>query len=124
MVNASWDWMTLVQIAWVSLSVGVCCFLFPVRFLFCALTNPSRAVLVPGKLALHTACSGIHPGKVLPVALDVGTNNKKNLEDPCCLGLKQPRERGPACDASVKNFFTAAQDKFSRNVLIQFEARL
>lgn len=74
-----------------------------------------------GKLALYTACAGIHPAQVLPVHLDVGTNNQKNIDDPYYLGLKQPRERGPAYDALVGEFFEAAMDKFGRDVLIQFE---
>ncbi|CAB9529474.1 NADP-dependent malic enzyme [Seminavis robusta] len=74
-----------------------------------------------GKLALYTACAGIHPAHVLPVQLDVGTNNEKNIQDPYYLGLKQPRERGPAYDALVTEFFEAAMDKFGEDVLIQFE---
>ena len=74
-----------------------------------------------GKLALYTACAGIHPASVLPVQLDVGTNNEKNIQDPYYLGLKQPRERGPAYDALVGEFFEAAMAEFGRDVLIQFE---
>jgi malate dehydrogenase (oxaloacetate-decarboxylating)(NADP+) len=62
-----------------------------------------------GKLALYTACAGIHPARVLPVHLDVGTNTEKYLNDPYYLGLKRTRERGPAYDALVKEFFEAAQ---------------
>jgi malate dehydrogenase (oxaloacetate-decarboxylating)(NADP+) len=74
-----------------------------------------------GKLALYTACAGIHPSTVLPVHLDVGTNNERLLNDPYYLGLRQQRERGPAYDALVQEFFEAAQDKFGQSVLIQFE---
>jgi malate dehydrogenase (oxaloacetate-decarboxylating)(NADP+) len=35
--------------------------------------------------------------------------------------MKQPRERGPAYDALVGEFFEAAMDKFGKHVLIQFE---
>jgi len=51
----------------------------------------------------------------------VGTNNECFLKDPYYLGLKRHRERGPAYDALVREFFEAAQDKFGKEVLIQFE---
>jgi len=74
-----------------------------------------------GKLALYTACAGIPPQNVLPVQLDTGTNNEDNLNDPYYLGLKRHRERGPDYDKLVDEFFTACQEQFGRNVLIQFE---
>lgn len=74
-----------------------------------------------GKLALYTACGGIDPARVLPVHIDVGTNNEKLLKDPYYLGLKQKRERGQDYDDLVSEFFLAAQDKFGPNVMIQFE---
>jgi malate dehydrogenase (oxaloacetate-decarboxylating)(NADP+) len=74
-----------------------------------------------GKLALYTACGGISPKHVLPVHLDVGTNNPALIEDPYYLGLKQPRVRGPEYDALVSEFFESCMDKFGDDVLIQFE---
>lgn len=46
------------------------------------------------KLGLMTLCGGIHPGRVLPIALDVGTNNEKLIKDDLYIGNKVPRVRG------------------------------
>lgn len=74
-----------------------------------------------GKLALYSAMGGINPARVLPVHIDVGTDNEQNLNDPYYLGLKQKRERGQAYDDLIAEFIRAAQDKFGSDVLIQFE---
>jgi malate dehydrogenase (oxaloacetate-decarboxylating)(NADP+) len=73
-----------------------------------------------GKLALYTACAGIHPTHCLPVMLDVGTNNEAMLNDPLYLGLERLRERGAAYDELVDEFVAAVQAQFPR-ALLQLE---
>jgi malate dehydrogenase (oxaloacetate-decarboxylating)(NADP+) len=73
-----------------------------------------------GKLALYTACSGIHPTHCMPVMLDVGTNNESLLNDPLYNGLERRRVRGEQYDELVEEFITAAKEVFP-NVLIQLE---
>lgn len=73
-----------------------------------------------GKLALYTACAGINPQHVLPVTLDVGTNNENYLNDPLYLGLQQKRVDGEEYYALVQEFIEATRERWP-NVVIQFE---
>jgi malate dehydrogenase (oxaloacetate-decarboxylating)(NADP+) len=73
-----------------------------------------------GKLALYTACAGVHPSLCLPVTLDCGTNNETLLRDPLYTGLPQRRLRGPDYDSLVDEFVMAVHETFP-GVLVQFE---
>ncbi|MBT8079133.1 MAG: NAD-dependent malic enzyme [Gammaproteobacteria bacterium] len=73
-----------------------------------------------GKLALYTACAGIHPRQCMPIMLDVGTNNVELRNDPLYLGINEPRLTGSDYDSLVDEFVYAVLDAFP-SALIQFE---
>src|SRR5579885_658116 len=72
-----------------------------------------------GKLALYTLCGGIHPGRTLPIVLDVGTDNAELLADPDYLGWRHARVRGADYDAFIEAFVQAVQRQLP-NVLLQW----
>lgn len=65
-----------------------------------------------GKLMVYTAAAGINPNQVLPLVLDVGTNNKQLIEDPLYLGNRHPRVRGEAYYDFVDKFVSTAERLF------------
>ena len=73
-----------------------------------------------GKLALYTACAGIHPEECLPVLLDVGTDNVTRRTDPLYVGWRNPRVRGAEYDDFVEAFVTAVVERWP-HVLLQWE---
>ncbi|CAO3702133.1 unnamed protein product [Rhizopus stolonifer] len=73
-----------------------------------------------GKLSLYVAAGGIRPRSVLPVVLDVGTNNESLLHDPLYLGMGHPRLDGEEYYSFVDEWVTAVQSRWP-NALVQFE---
>jgi malate dehydrogenase (oxaloacetate-decarboxylating) len=73
-----------------------------------------------GKLALYTACGGLHPATTLPVILDVGTDNQDCLADPLYIGWRHERVRGQDYDDFVEAFVSAIERRWP-HVLLQWE---
>ncbi len=73
-----------------------------------------------GKLTLYSLAAGIRPIETLPVLFDFGTNNKKLLEDPFYLGVRQPRTRGAKYYEMIDAFVTAFKKRFPE-AMVQWE---
>jgi malate dehydrogenase (oxaloacetate-decarboxylating) len=70
-----------------------------------------------GKAIVHTACAGIPPHEVLPIVLDVGTNNEERLSDPLYVGWRHSRIRGDDYDAFIEEFVTAISERWPDAIL-------
>jgi malate dehydrogenase (oxaloacetate-decarboxylating) len=73
-----------------------------------------------GKLAVYTAAAGIHPSRVLPVVLDMGTDNLTLLNDEMYLGERHARVRDERYDQLVDAYVTAAGKLFP-NAMLHWE---
>jgi len=73
-----------------------------------------------GKLALYTACAGLHPATTLPILLDVGTDNHELLDDPLYIGWRHERVRDAEYDEFVAAFVDAVRTRWP-HVLLHWE---
>ncbi|WP_338673748.1 NAD-dependent malic enzyme [Streptomyces sp. SCSIO 30461] len=73
-----------------------------------------------GKLAVYTAAAGLHPGRCIPVVLDVGTDNENLLNDALYLGARHSRVRGARYDEFVRTYLETASSLYP-NALLHFE---
>jgi malate dehydrogenase (oxaloacetate-decarboxylating) len=65
-----------------------------------------------GKLAVYTAAAGIHPGRAVPVMLDVGTDRQSLLDDPLYIGNRHPRVPAAQYDEFLAAFVAAVRRVF------------
>ena len=72
------------------------------------------------EMALHCAAGGIAPQHVLPVVLDVGTNNERLLESEFYMGVQEKRLTGDEYYNVVEEFVQAIYHRWPQCVL-QFE---
>jgi malate dehydrogenase (oxaloacetate-decarboxylating) len=61
-----------------------------------------------GKLSLYIAAAGMHPRRVIPIVLDMGTNNLRLLNDPMYLGNRHSRVAGDAYDEFLDAYVATA----------------
>jgi malate dehydrogenase (oxaloacetate-decarboxylating) len=73
-----------------------------------------------GKLAVYTAAAGIDPRRVIPVSMDVGTDNEALLNDPLYLGNRHARVRGADYDRFIERYLETAASLFP-HALLHFE---
>jgi malate dehydrogenase (oxaloacetate-decarboxylating) len=73
-----------------------------------------------GKLTVYIAAAGIHPRRVIPVVLDVGTDNQALLTDPMYLGNRHARVRGERYDEFIDAYVQTAHRMFP-NALLHWE---
>jgi malate dehydrogenase (oxaloacetate-decarboxylating) len=70
-----------------------------------------------GKLTVYTAAGGIHPRRVIPVVLDVGTDNLRLLDDDLYLGARHARVHDQRYDELIDAYVTAATKLFPHALL-------
>jgi malate dehydrogenase (oxaloacetate-decarboxylating) len=77
--------------------------------------------IAAGKLAIYTAAAGIRPSRVIPVALDAGTDNQALRGDPFYLGSRRARCHGQDYHAFIRRYVQTVSRLFP-GALLHFEA--
>jgi malate dehydrogenase (oxaloacetate-decarboxylating) len=70
-----------------------------------------------GKLAVYIAAAGLHPRRVIPVVLDMGTDNLALLNDEMYIGNRHSRVRDQRYDDLIDAYVTAATKLFPHAML-------
>lgn len=70
-----------------------------------------------GKLDLYVAAAGFSPRAVLPIVLDVGTNNEKLLASKSYMGVRHKRITGDDYYSLVDEFMNAASTRWPKAVI-------
>ena len=76
--------------------------------------------IATGKLAVYVAAAGLHPRRVIPVVLDVGTDNPILLGEDVYLGIRHPRVRDQRYDELIDTYVTVAHRLFP-NAMLHWE---
>jgi malate dehydrogenase (oxaloacetate-decarboxylating) len=76
--------------------------------------------IATGKLAVYVAAAGLHPRRVIPVVLDVGTDNPALLGEDVYLGARHPRVRDERYDELIDTCVTVAHRLFP-NAMLHWE---
>ena len=70
-----------------------------------------------GKLSVYIAAAGLHPRRVIPVVLDMGTDNLRLLNDEMYIGNRHARVRDQRYDDLVDAYVSAATKLFPHALL-------
>ena len=70
-----------------------------------------------GKLAVYIAAAGLHPRRVIPVVLDMGTDNLALLNDDMYIGNRHARVRDQRYDDLIDAYVTVATKLFPHAML-------
>src|SRR4029453_3375974 len=70
-----------------------------------------------GKLAVYVPAAGLHPRRVIPVVLDMGTDNLALLNDEMYIGNRHARVRDQRYDDLIDAYVTAATKLFPHAML-------
>ena len=73
--------------------------------------------IATGKLAVYVAAAGLHPRRIIPVVLDVGTDNPVLLGEDMYLGNRHPRVRDERYDELIDTYVSVASRLFPKALL-------